>query len=326
MQNPYKFYDANKGELNKNSLGYSQLITTLTAVGKKVSEQKFYTIDFAEYLPVVVGNGAYQRAIINWRTYVKGEGFKSGVISNASNQSQLPLVDAAYDQISQTIYNWAKGMVYNVFELEEAMRANTLFSLIEAREKARRQEWDLGLQEVAFLGYGADTGLLNNSNVTVDSSTIAKKVSAMSAAEFNTFVGAIYEVYRSNCARTAKPSHFIMPETDYNGLINFPDATYPLKTKLELLEAAFKTITGNQAFKILPCAYADKANFDTTNNRYVLLNYDESSVKMDLPIDYTMTQAGTFNGFSWENVGFGSFTGVVAQREKEMLYFGNTAA
>jgi hypothetical protein len=58
----------------------------------------------------------------------------------------------------------------------------------------------------------------------------------------------------------------------------------------------------------------------------VLLNYDESSVKMDLPIDYTMTAAGTFNGFSWENVGFGSFTGVVAQREKEMLYFGNTAA
>jgi len=326
MKNPYKFYDQNTQELHKNTLGYSQLITTLTAVGRKVSEQKFYELDFAEYVPVVVGNGAYQRSIINWRTFVKDEGFETGVISNSGNQAQIPLVDAAYDQISQTVYNWAKGMVYNIFELEEAMRANTLFSLIEAREIARRKSWDLGLQKVAFLGYGADKGLLNQSSVTVDSSTISVKVSAMTAAQFNTFVGAIYETYRSNSARTAKPTHFIMPETDFNGLISYPDAVYPLKTKLELLEQAFKTITANANFKILPCAYCDKANFDTTNNRYVLLNYDEASVKIDLPIPYTMSQAGTVNGFSWENVGFGSFTGVVAQREKEMLYFGNTAA
>jgi hypothetical protein len=325
MKNPYRMLDTSLGELNKNSLGYSQLITTLTAVGRKVSEQKFYEIPFAEYLPVVVGNGAYQRAIINWRTYVKGEGFETGVIGNASNKAQLPLVDAAYDQIGQTVYNWAKGMVYNVFELEEAMRANTLFSLIEAREKARRKEWDLGLQKIAFLGYGPDKGLLNQGSVTIDSVTIPKRIPAMSSAEFNLFAGLVYEAYRSNCNRTAKPTHFVIPEADWNGLINYPNADFPLKTKLELLEQAFKTITANQSFKILPCAYCDKLNYDLTNNRYVLYNYDEASIKMDLPIDYTMTSAGTFNGFSWENVGFGSFTGVVAQREKEVLYFGNTA-
>lgn len=326
MKNPYKFFDPNTAELHKNTLGYSQLITTLTAVGRKVSEQKFYEIPFSEYVPVVVGNGAYQRSIINWRTYVKGEGFETGVISNAGNQAQLPLVDAAYDQISQTIYNWAKGMVYNVFELEEAMRANTLFSLIEARELARRKEWDLGLQKVAFLGYGASYGLLNQSSVTADSSTLTGLISGLTSANFNTFVGAVYEAYRVNCARTARPTHFIIPEKDFNALVNYPDAIYPLKTRIELLEQSFKTITGNAGFKILPCAYCDAANYtDGTSNRYVLLNYDESSVKMDLPIDYTMTAAGTFNGFSWENVGFGSFTGVVAQREKEMLYFTYTA-
>ena len=326
MKNPYSFFDKGTMELNKNSLGYSQLISTLTAVGRKVSEQKFYELAVADYCPIVIGNGAFQRTIINWRTYVKGEGFKTGVISNASNKSQMPLVDAAYDQIQQTIYNWAKGLVYSLFELEEAMQANTLFSLIEAREISRRKEWDLGIQEVVMLGYGASYGLLNQSTVTVDSATISKKISTMSASEFNIFAGLVYEAYRSNCARTAKPTHFVLPESDYNGLVTYPDATYPLHTKLFLLEQAFKTITGNAAFKILPNAYCDKANFDTTNNRYVLLNYDESSVKCDLPIDYTMTQAGTTNGFSWENVGYGSFTGVVAQREKEMLYFGNTAA
>jgi hypothetical protein len=326
MRNDLSFVNRATGEIKKNSLGYQQLITTLTAVSKKVSEQKFYEIAFADYVPVVVGNGAFQRSILNWRTYSKGEGFKTGVISNASNKAMVPHVDAAYDALQQVVHNWAKGVVYNVFELEEAMKANQLFSLIEAREVARRKEWDLGLQEVAFLGYSSDKGLLNQSSVTVNATVIPTRLPSMTASQFNTFAGTVYEAYRANAVRTAKPTHFIIPEADWNGLINFPDATYPLKTKLALLEEAFKTITANASFKILPCAYADKANFDGVNNRYVLLNYDETSVKMDLPVDYTMTQAGTMNGFSWENVAYGSFTGVVALREKEMLYFSNTAS
>lgn len=322
--NPYKFFDPNTNEIHRNSLGYSQLITTLTAVGTKVSQQKFFEVLPADYMPVVMGNGAYQRQILNWRTYVKGEGFETGIISNASNQAQIPQVDAAFDSINQTIYSWAKSVVYNVFELEEAMRANTLFSLIEAREKARRKQWQLGIQKVAFFGYGSDKGLLNQSTPTTNTAIITKFIKSMSSSEFNTFVGSIYEAYRANCYYTAKPTHFIMPEADYNALVAYPDATYPLRTKLSLLEEAFKTITGNQGFKILPLAYCNKANFDASNNLYVLLNYDEESVKFDIPVDYTMTQAGSINGFSWENVGYGSFASVVAQREKEILYFTHT--
>jgi len=321
MKNPFSFYDIHTNSVNKNSLGYQQLITTLTAVGRKVSVQKFYEIPFADYVPVVLGNGAYQRQIINWRTYLKGEGFNTGVISNASNNSRLAHVDAAYDQIPQVIYSWAKGLSYSIMELEEAMRANTLFSLIEARETARRKEWDLGIQQIAFLGYEDSKGLLNQSDATVNTSVIDKSLSSMSAAEFNAFAGKVYEAYRSNCSRSAKPSHFVIPEKDWNGLINFPDAAFPLKTKLELLEVAFKTVSQNSNFKILPCAYGDAESFDKVHDRYALFNYDETSLKMDLPIDYTMTQAGTVNGFTWENVAFGQFTGVVAQRPKELLYF-----
>lgn len=326
MKNPLQFFDPSTGEIMRNSLGYSQIISTLTAVGRKVSEQKFYEIAPADFVPVVLGNGAYKRQIINWRTFVKGEGFKSGIISNASNDAQVAHVDAAYDMIAQNVINWAKGIRYNLFELQEALMANTLFSLIEARELARRKEWDLGIQETAFMGIASETGLLNNATVTADTATITKKIASMSAAEFNTFAGAVYEAYRSNAARTARPTHFIIPEGDYNGLVNWPDSTYPLRTKLSLLEEAFKTITQRPDFKILPCAYCDKANGDGTNNRYVLLNYDESSVKMDIPIDYVQTAAGTVNGFTWENVAYGSFAPVVAIRPKEMLYFTNTVA
>lgn len=320
-----QFFDPSTGEIHKNSLGYQQVITTLTAVGHKVAEQKFYEIAPADFVPIVLGNGAYMRQIINWRTFVKGEGFKTGIINNGSNDSKLAHVDAAYDAVTQNVKNWAKGIRYNLFELQEAVMANTLFSLIEARELARRKEWDLGIQETAFLGVDSETGLLNNASVTDNTAIITKRIPDMSASEFNTFAGSVYEAYRSNCARTSRPTHFIMPEADFNGLVNWPDATYPLRTKLSLLEEAFKTITNRPDFKILPCAYCDKANFDSTNNRYVLLNYDETSVKMDLPIDYVQTQAGTVNGFTWENVAYGSFTGVVAIRPKEMLYFSNTA-
>lgn len=316
----------NTGAIRTNSTGYQQFTTTLTAVSRKVSGQKFFEIAPADYMPVVVGNGAFQSSIINWRTFSKDEGFETGVISNGSNKQLLSHSDAVYDSVSQTIYNWAKGVSWNVFELEQAMKANTLFSLIEAREIARRKSWDLGIQKVAFLGYASTKGYLNQSAVTVNTSIISKKISAMTAAEFNTFVAAIYAAYRAECNYTAKPTHFVIPESDYNGLISFPDSTYPLRTKLSLLEEAFKTVTGKQDFKILPCAYGDKANFDGTNNRYVLSNYDETSLKMDLPLDYTTTAASTINGFNFENAAYGQFSEVVALRSKEMLYFGNTAS
>jgi hypothetical protein len=325
LKNPFQFVDDGL-RLMTNSLGYQQLTTTLTAVGRKVSEQKYYSIPFADYVPVVLGNGTYKRSILNWRTFLKGEGFKSGIISNAGNQSRLDLVDAAYDGLTQNILNWAKATQYNVFELQEAMQAGTIFSLIEAREKARAMEWQLGLQEVAFKGIGAEKGLLNLSGVTSDNTNLTGWIKDLSADNFNTFVGKVYGLYRYNTNYTAKPTHFIMPETDFNGLINYPSATYPLKTKLDLLTEAFRTITGNASFKVLPCAYCDKANFDTTNNMYVMLNYAEDTLKLDIPLDLTTTAAGTLNGFNFENVGYGQFTGVIALRPLEIYYFYHTGS
>lgn len=321
MTNPYSFFDLKTNSIKKNSLGYQQLITTLTAVAQKVSIQKYYEIPFAEYVPVVMGNGAYQTSIINWRTFLKGEGFATGVIQNGSNDSRLAHVDAAYDQVPQVIYSYGKSMIYNVFELEQAMMANQIFSLIEARETARAKEWQLGIQQVAFKGYQESTGLLNNAEATVNTTLITAPISSLTADQFNTFAGQIYQTYRVNCNYTAKPSVFLMPESDFNGMINWPSASFPVATRLQLLTDAFKTITGNQAFKIMPCAYADAAQFDGVHNRYALYNFDDTSLKMDIPIDLTVTQAGTQNGFTWESVGFGQFTGVVAQRPKELLYF-----
>lgn len=83
-------------------------------------------------------------------------------------------------------------------------------------------------------------------------------------------------------------------------------------------------MTKNQNFKILPNAYGDTAyNTDAgiAKQRYVLTNYEEESIRMDVPVDYTNTLANSIDNFNFQNVGYGQFTGVLAYRPAELLYF-----
>ncbi len=305
----------------QNSEGYQQVITTLTAVSTRVSEQKFFEIAPADYLPVIQGEGAFGDQIQNWLTASTADDFVSGVMQNGANDQKAPDVSAEYSAEFQKIHNWAKGVPYSLFELEQALRANTLFSIIEARETSRVKNWQLGIQEVAFLGSASlsEEGLLNNTAGAVDAVTIPKYMKDMTATEFNQLLADLYEVYRNRVARTAKPTHFVIPEADYNGLASFPDATFPMRTRLDLLEEALQRLTMNPGFKVLPCAYGDVEAFGSA--RYAMYNADPTSIKMDIPIDYTQTETGTWDGMHWRNIAYGQFTGVKSLRPLELLYF-----
>lgn len=319
-----KLFDPKTGKMNANSEGYQQLITTLTDVNAEVSKQKFYEIAFADYVPTIIGKGAFKKSILNYKTFQTGEGFEAGLMNNGANRQGLAQTSVAVEGQTQVIHAYAKGIEWDIFELEEAMQAGELFSLIEAKEEARKMEWDLGLQKSAFLGITGGAGLLNQAGATIDNVTIPKFISSMTDTEFAALTAAIYEAYRSNCFRTAKPSVFAIPEKDFNGLGQYPNPAQPFKTKLELLRELFVGLTGNKDFKILPCSYGDKENFDGVNNRYALLNYDPRSVKFDIPLNYTATSAGTLDGFTWANAAYGQFSDVALLREREVLYFGNT--
>lgn len=310
-----------------NALAYEIDITTLTQLIKSVTEQKFYEINFAEYLPVVVGEGAWSSQLVKYRSFDVADDFETGVINTGASNAKLASVDTAVDAVYTPVINWAKEITYSIIDLMQASRSGN-WDLVSSKEKARYRNWSLGLQQIAFWGSGVDAtvkGLLTLTGVNANTSVITESISGMSAAEFNTFVSTIIEAYRANGQRTVMPTHFIIPESDYNGLISFPDATYPLKTKLALLEEAFKAITRNPNFKILPCAYAvqsiNAAITGLNKNRYVLLNYDEDSLRMDIPVDYTNTMQNTLNGFSFQNVGYGQYSGAVAYRPLETLYF-----
>lgn len=308
-----------------NSLGFDIDITTLTTIVKRVVEQKFFQIAPAEYMPIRVGEGAWSQQLLTYRSFSVADDFETGNINTGASNGRLAEADAGVDGVPVKIINWAKAIGWTLFDLQMAKKAGN-WDMITEKEKARKKNWDLGIQKISFLGSVNDSnvlGLLTQSDVTSNTALITEYINGMTAAEFSTFCRGVYQAYRANCNYTAKPTHFIIPEIDFNGLATFPDSTYPLKTKLQLLEEEFKTLTQNPNFKILPLSYADQANNEDEidSNRYVLLNYDEDSGRMDIPVDYTATMANSVNNFQFNNVGYGQYTGFKAYRPLEMLYF-----
>ncbi len=311
----------------RNDLGAQVNITTLTAIIKRITEQKFATLSPAKYMPVIVGEGAWMTSMIKYRSFSIGDNFEDGLINTGANNSALAKANTGVDKVDIAIKNWAMETNYSLPDLKFAATSGN-WDLVEALERSRKTIWDLGIQRVAFLGMSSDTsvkGLLTLAGITSNTTLITGYVSEMNPTEFNTFVAGIVKAYRTNNNFTAYPTHFVMPELDYNGLASAASADFPVINKLSYLLEAFKVITGNQNFQILPCFYADEINNTNVSglnkNRYVLLNYDQDSFSMNIPVNYNATQQNTINGFNWQNVGYGQFTGVVAYRPLEILYF-----
>jgi len=305
-----------------NGLGYEVNITTLTTIMKKVTEQKFFEIAPADYFPVRVGEGAWSSNLVTYRSYDLADDFSTGLLNTSSNNGRLAIGDAGVDSVTVKVNNWGKSIGWTLFDLEQAAKAGN-WDLVTAKERARKKNWDLGVQKVAFLGLTGDSsslGLYTQAGVTYDTTTLTSAISGLSVTALKTFVVTIMNAYRSNCNRSAWPTHFIIPESDYLGLVGQASADFPIKSTLELLEDAFKTVTRKKDFKILPCAYGDQAYSGFGYQQYVMLNYDEESLRMDIPVDYTNTLANSIDNFSFQNVGYGQFTGCQTYRPLEMYY------
>lgn len=313
-----------------NALGYEIDITTLTTIVKKITEQKFFEIPPADYVPLRVGEGAWSSNLVTYRSYSLADSFETGIVNTGANNARLATADAGVDSVTILVRNWAKTIGWSIMDLMQAAKSGN-WDIVTAKEEARKRNWDLGIQKIAFLGAQGDSNVLGlytlGTAVTTNTTLITKAISTMTPTELKVFVAGLLEAYRTNCARTAWPTHFIIPESDYNGLTSQASDTFPIKSTLELLQDALKLGTRNANFKLLPCAYGDAAynagylNGSTGQQQYVLLNYADSSIRMDIPVDYTNTLANSIDNFSFQNVGYGQFTGVGLYRPLETLYF-----
>lgn len=322
-------FNAN-GDVNSSAAGFQIAIDTLTYIKKQVSMQKFYKVPFADYIPVSVGDGAFAQNILTNLEFSNAGSFESGNIGTGSNNDRLAVADAAVASKTIKVINWAKQIGYSIFDIEQALQANN-WDVIEAKHRSRKENWDLGLQKIAFLGSVSDvgvTGLLTNPNCTINTTLITAPISSFSSASFSTFVRTLINSYFVATGSTQMPSHFQMPYSDFLGLQTLLPTTAGTSTisMLEYLTKAFKLATQNDNFKIYPLAYGDAANNldvlgSTGKQLYCLYNQDERSLRMDVPVDFTTTQPNTTNNFQFQDVAYGQYTGVGVYRNLEVLYF-----
>lgn len=319
------------GDIDQTSLGFQITMDTLTFIKKQITEQKYYEVAPADYVPISVGEGAFHQSILTNLTVTASRDFESGIINVGSANEKLDSADAAITSKTVQVINWAKAVGYSIFEVEQALQSGN-WDTIEQKHRARARNWQLGIQQIAFLGMTSNNanvpGLLTQSsaNVNSDTTTLVRTISSMSADQFATFVQTVVAAYQANCNYTAFPTHFVIPQDDWLGLSAPVSAAYPFNSKLEYLKKAFAEIVPG-GVKLLPLAYsiptynASLLGGGSGLHRYCMYRFDPETLRMDIPVDYTVTQPNTLNNFQFQDAGYGQFTGVGVYRPLEVLYF-----
>lgn len=315
---------ANRMQKALENAGYDIDITTLTSIRTRISEQKFYNVRVSDYMPVVLGEGVLADEQKVYLEDLLGDEFESGVMGVNGN---APKKNQASTQLrNKTFYRhfWKIEKQHNLLQMQQASLTGN-WSLIEAQEKSARRQWDLGLQKIAFLGMESDSrikGLLTQDDVNSNLTVITTAIKDMTSTQFEAFLGGVIDAYYQNSNSTVYPDTFVMPTGDYNGLARATDETFPLKSRLERMREAFVEVTQNPDFKILPIAYAASSQSGLGVERYVMYRRnDADSLFMDIPVDYTTTAQDTMDGFNYNAVSYGQFSGCNVIRPEEMLYF-----
>ena len=317
------------GDVSATSLAYQYATDRLTYIRARFVEQTFYEVAPADYLNVLVGEGAFSANIITNLSIKTAGSFKQGKLLTGNNNSKIPVADAAMFPQTTKIMNWAVATEYTIFDVNQALFTGT-WDPVEAKQKSRKKDFDLGIQEIAFLGDTGDNtaypGLLTNSSVNTNSTRITAAISSLSTTTFATFVQGVVADFLSNCAYTAFPNKFTIPTDDWAGLGVPVSSTYPNISILNYLKQMFDAIvTGG--VEMLPLAYGIPANnklvlnVGTGYHYYALYKDDIDTQFMEIPVNYTVTAVGTLNNFQYQDVAYCQYSGVTVLKPLEMLYF-----
>lgn len=321
----------NNGAIDIGSAGYQYVIDTLSEIRSQIITQKFYKVAPANYMTVDVGVGAWKSEIVQNITYDLAGNFYEGDVDTMVGNGRIANVDTAMSPIRMPTLVWAKGVQWTVSEIAQAAAASN-WDVVSSKMETLKRNWDLGIQETAFLGHPSVpnvTGLLNDAAVTINTTLITEPLSEMTEAEFTVFIAGLLTAFWNNSNNTEMPDTFVMPTADYLGMAVPYSSTFPNISKLEYLLNALKKMTANEGFKILPLAYAQadrNAARGINKNRYVLYKNDPETLRMTIPVDFTMYDAGTSNNIFWQQPAVGQYSGVLINRKPEVLYFDETEA
>ena len=311
-----------------NAYGLEKTITTLTQIVADVQRQKFYTVaePLTSYVPIEMGTGAYSKQLFQYAVAQVGDNFEAGIIQPGNGINKDASLDITIDGVSIKNNFWR--MRYEATkEILEMARVNAqTFSYIEEQERARLKTSQLGIQKTLFKGTddGLNTGLLNNANVTVNTSLLPANLSAMNTTQLTNFAKTAINTFFTNSNSTVFPNTWLMPTSDYMALGVPINPEYPIGTIREFLERAFTDAGAPADFKILHTVYNNTAS-TTGAGRHVLYNRDADVLTMYIPKPYTpypLYPVGSLDMISDAEM---QFTGVWVKRPQEMLYMDVTA-
>jgi hypothetical protein len=289
------------GDIAASSLAYQYATDRLSYIRSKIVEQTFYDLVPSDFFDVIPGEGAFSENIITNVSIKTAGGFRQGKIGVAGHNSKLAIADAAITPIYTHVANWALGVEYSIFDVNQAAFSGN-WDIVEAKHRSRKKDWDLGIQEVAFLGDLDDLdnfpGLYTQPEVNSDTDTINESISGMTADEFSAMVAAIVGSFLNNCNQTVFPNTFLIPQDDWAGLAAPVSTSYPMISKLAYLQQAFDAIVPKGKVTIRPCAYGMAAYnkaAGVNKARYVLYRRDIDTLFMEIPVDFQTTQVGTLD-------------------------------
>lgn len=312
-----------------NAYGLEKTITTLTQIIADVQRQKFYTVaePLTSYVPIEMGTGAYGKQLFQYAVAQVGDNFEAGIIQPGNGINKDANIDITIDGTSIRNNFWR--MKYEATkEILESARVNAqTFSYIEEQERARLKTSQLGIQKILFKGTddGLNTGLLNNPDVTVNTSLLPANISAMSITQLTNFAKTAISTFFTNSNSTTFPNTWLMPTSDYMSLGVPINPEFPIGTIREFLERAFIDAGAPADFKILHTVYNNTAS-STGAGRHVLYNRDSDVLTMYIPKPYTpypLYPVGSLDMISDAEM---QFTGVWVKRPAEVLYMDVTAA
>ena len=318
------------GDIASSSLGYNYLVDKMAYIRSAIIEQTFFEVAPSEYVDIMVGEGAWASDIVTNLTIQSGSKFEDGNIKTGGHTARQNVADASVVPFHMPVMTWQFGSEWTIADVQMAALSGN-WNVIEMKHRARKKIYDLGIQKVAFLGLAENLddfpGLYTQPNVNSNTSLITEKLSGMTAAELNTVAAGMVEAFRSNCNRTAWPTDWLVPEDDFLGLASQMSETYPMRTKLEVLEIAFKGMIPGGKAQIRPMSYGmpdhnkNYINVGTGYTRHIVYKRDPESVLMEIPVDFFVTAPGTFNNFNFQDAGVAQYSGVGAFKPLEMLYF-----
>ncbi len=271
------------------STGLEQVITTCTDIIAGIVDTLYYTVDgkLSDYCPIEVGKGAYATKLLQYAINYKANAGKQGIVNPFSNgiaKDANSTIEIGTLTMNNNFWRWTyeiSNELVNIGKINDET-----FSFIDENEKARKKVWDLMLQDAWFLGLGdgKSYGLLNQPNVTVNTTLISAKLSAMTDAQFDTFLAAAPNAFGANSSYTVKFNRLLIPTSDFYSLTK-PYGTFGLN-RLQVLEDAFKRVVGGD-FKIVHAKYGETANAAGTGARYMFYNADADNICSYLPVPYT---------------------------------------